>query len=207
MLKQVLHKMVARPWLYDIWQRFTGSVEVIGVLKTKLAEAGDQTVLELGAGTGNNLSALPASAKYFWYDNDMQKLSGFRAKYPARLAVLGDAIQLPFGDRSVDIALCVSVSHHLSAEELRSMFHETGRVCKTTFLFIDAVTDPTSWLRSTLWKYDRGQYPRSAEQLRIMMLQDFEIVECTEISALYRYVLYWGRPKDPSAHQPEIHGY
>jgi ubiquinone/menaquinone biosynthesis C-methylase UbiE len=194
-LKRVLHELVARPQVYDVWQKFTGSIQVIGALKDLFPTAFDRTVLELGAGTGNNVAALSASGKYVWYDNDPQKLSGFRAKYPAQPAVLGDATQLSFGDRSIDTVLCVCVSHHLSPEELKSMFQETARVCKAVFLFVDIVTDPKSWLRTTLLKYDRGQYPRSREELRAMMLRNFDVEECAEISALYRYVIYRGRPR------------
>jgi hypothetical protein len=94
MLKSILHNLVTRPLVYDIWQKFTGSEQVIKELRRQMAPGNAQTVLEVGAGTGNNLSALPPSVKYIWGDNDPTKLAGFRSKYPGELAVLADATPL-----------------------------------------------------------------------------------------------------------------
>ncbi len=42
-------------------------------------------------------------------------MAGYRAKVPHPVALLGDATRIGLCDQSVDVALCVAVSHHLTA--------------------------------------------------------------------------------------------
>ena len=89
-----LHDAIALPWVYDQVQRLAGADAVRRRLRVRLAEAANQTVLDLGAGTGLYKHCLPDSARYVWVDADPLKLHGFRVSYPDhRLALLGAGVQ------------------------------------------------------------------------------------------------------------------
>ena len=198
MLRQVLHSIVSNPKVYDIWQRVAGAEENVRRVGLCLKDLKGGTVLDIGAGTGKGLRTLPASAKYLWFDTDPQKLAGFRAKAPSALAVIGDASQVCLKDKSVDYTLCLQMSHHLTDSQLAALFREAARISRLRLLFVDCVEQRDSWLRTALWKYDRGSYPRSAETLATMMARYFNLEHQEIYSSLYKWVLFVGTPAQNS---------
>jgi SAM-dependent methyltransferase len=189
-LKRILHRLVAIPRIYDLVQWALGA----GVTRERLAPYLRNTpagavVLELGAGTGNWADLVPPGARYVWLDNDPEKLQGFRAKRPHDLAVLGDGTALPFQNHAVDSILCVAVTHHVPNDGLPHLVDEMARVARERLIFVDAVDVPGRSVSSTLWKYDRGSYPRPDRALRQALERRF-VLERTEIySAYHSYLL------------------
>jgi SAM-dependent methyltransferase len=57
-------------------------------------------------------------------------------------SVAGDALALPFADRSFDLVGCNLFVHHLAPEELRRFAREALRVCRVAFLINDVIRDP-----------------------------------------------------------------
>jgi SAM-dependent methyltransferase len=146
-------------------------------------------VLEVGAGTGNWADLVPFGASYLWLDNDPEKLKGFRAKWPYARAVLGDATALPFQNHAVGTVLSVAVTHHVPDEGLPHLVDEMARVARDRLIFVDAVDVPGRVVSSTLWKYDRGSYPRSAGALRRALEPRFLVDRVENYSAYHRYLL------------------
>ena len=194
MIKTILHRLVAVPVVYDLAQRLAGAAEVekrVTPVFTAHIQAGAK-VLDIGGGTGLNLSYISAPCNYLCLDNDPQKLQGFQAKHPAQEAVLGDATQLMFDDASFDVALMSLVSHHLTDEQLRLAFAEIARVLKPDgcFLFLDATWDPRRWSSRVLWRIDRGANPRPYEELRAQTKHSFEIIEEVHWAVYHHYVCW-----------------
>ena len=196
MLREILHSLVSNPTVYDVWQRVAGAEENVRRVRRCLKDLEGGIVLDIGAGTGKGLRSLPASAKYLWFDMDFQKLAGFRPKAPSALAVIGDATNFGLKDKSVDITICLQMSHHLTDSQLGAFFREAARVSRSSLVFLDGVERKNSWLSTTLWKYDRGSHPRSAETLATVMASDFDIEHQETYSNIYTYVLFVGRPKN-----------
>lgn len=73
---------------------------------------------------------LPKTVRYICYDNDPQKLKGFKRGELAHYSVLGDGAQTCFKDHSVDWALCLAMSHHLTDEQLPLLISELARVLR-----------------------------------------------------------------------------
>ncbi len=57
-------------------------------------------------------------------------------------AVTGDALALPFADRSFDLVSCNLFVHHLTPDELQRFVREALRVCRVAFLVNDVVRNP-----------------------------------------------------------------
>ena len=89
------------------------------------------------------------------------------------------------------------MSHHLTDSQLTGFFREAARISRM-LVFVDAVEQRNSWLRTTLWKYDRGSFPRSAETLATMMAGYFKLEHQESYSKLYKYVLFVGIPAQNS---------
>lgn len=191
---RVLHHVIANPAIYDAAQVLGGLDIARAQLRPLLARVSG-LLLDVGAGTGNYADLISPSAKYVWFDNDPDKLRGFRSKYPQALAILGDASRLSIRDKSVDFALCVSVSHHLTDEELTAFLRELARICRRSLIFLDAVQQPDSLVNRILWNYDRGSYPRRREALRARIEEHFDIKEERRYRIYHRYMICVAKPK------------
>ncbi len=97
--------------------------------------------------------------------------------------------------KSVDCALCIALSHHLSDGQLPLLFRELARVVRDRLVLMDAVRDSNSKLSQLLWKCDRGKYPRSVEALRAALEPWFELQQVREFTVFHRYVMCLGKPR------------
>jgi ubiquinone/menaquinone biosynthesis C-methylase UbiE len=195
MLTQVVHRIVSNPWVYDSVQKLAGRDRNYERLAPLLADSTGKILLDLGAGTGECARIAPESATYIWLDNDAQKLAGFKNKPARGLALLGEAHRIGLKNKSVDMAVCVAVSHHLTDIELESAFCELARVCRARLIFLDAICKPSSTISNLLWKYDRGSHPRELVHLRSAFQRHFEIEHQEQYSIYHHYWLCAGRPK------------
>jgi SAM-dependent methyltransferase len=193
-ITRVAHRGASHPAVYDAIQRTVGTPRTRELLRQHLAGADGKTVLDVGAGTGRFRDALPVGAKYVWLDNDAQKLAGFKAKRPEDETILADATAIPLGDKSVDYALCVAVAHHLPADAFPRLVSELARVVRERVLFVDALGEQAAIVK-LLWGFDRGTYPRSADELLSALGEAFEVDEVERYAKLHRYLFCAARPR------------
>ena len=195
MLHSLAHKIVSQPRVYDWVQKAVGGEEVYRFLAPHLKESAGHSLLDVGAGTGNNRKMLPDSTRYIWMDNDARKLAGYRAKQACAPGVLGDATQLSFRDKSVDYGLCTAVFHHLNDAELGRLVDELARVIRRRLIAVDAVQCLDRPMSNLLWKYDRGSFPRTAERIRAALARRFHLEFVDELTVYHRYILCIANPK------------
>lgn len=194
MIDNVIHSIVALPFVYDAVQWLTGIDISRGHLQPYIAQTADQIVLDVGAGTGLYLSSFPTTAKYLWLDNDPQKLQGFQTRSSKRFpAILGDGTQIGLLDKSVDYVTCIAVAHHLTDEQLGRLVDEMGRVARKKLIFLDPL-DTDAWQSTLMWKYDRGSHPRTAQVLKSMIEQRFAIEHSETYAIYHRYLLLVAKP-------------
>ena len=89
-------------------------------------------VLEVGCGEGIVLAQLAARLPGTRFDGlelDERSLEEARARCPGARFVRGDACELPFGDRSFDLVVCLEVLEHLP--EPSQALRELRRVART----------------------------------------------------------------------------
>jgi SAM-dependent methyltransferase len=186
---------VARPVVYDAIQAVAGLRHTRRRLAPFVAHL-EGDLLDVGGGTGLILPLLPATARYLWLDNDPLKLRGFRLRAgPGARGILGDATRLCLRDASVDLAVCIAVSHHLAPGDLERAVAELARVVRRRLVFLDALDRPSSWVSRVLWRLDRGSFPRSAEALRGVLEQWFEVEHVERYTVYHEYMLWAGRPR------------
>lgn len=195
MIRALLHRVVANPVVYDCIQRLGGFEQTLRRLRPLFGQYGGQTILDVGAGTGNYIPIMPREMRYIWLDNDLRKLQGFKSKGLPGLALVGDATQIALRDDSVDVAFCCAVTHHLTDTEVIRLFRELARVCRNRLIFLDAIDKPDSFVSRVLWRYDRGSYPRPRDVLQQLMTRSFRIVHAEEYKVYHSYVLWVGEPK------------
>lgn len=196
MLKPILHRIVAQPFVYDAVQYAAGMQTLREQLRPYLHETAHTSVVDLGAGTGLYLPAFPASARYLWLDLDRDKLRGFQARYQqTRPALLGDGTQIGLQTKSVDYATCIAVLHHLDDSQLPLFVAEVARVVRKGVIILDPLASD-AWASRLLWKYDRGSFPRTANQLLTAFSRHFSIEQTTTFKVYHQYLLFSAHPID-----------
>src|SRR5581483_9369556 len=197
MVKNLLHALLSLPVMYDWMQRGFGLHKKKELLRTLLAfDKRPGTVVDVGGGTGLYKDLWPPQLSYVCLDSDMEKLRGFRAKYPRGWTVCGDAGQMCLPSDSVDTVFCSSMSHHVpEGPALERLIQEMTRVIKPggVLCFLDAVWIPESRLNRLLWSIDRGEHPHTARALQDLIGRYARIETTRTFSIYYDYVLLIAR--------------
>jgi len=95
--------------------------------------------------------------------------------------VRGDALQLPFRDRSVDIVMCSQVLHHFRANDAVALVCEMNRVARLSVVISDL---RRSWLAASgLWaaSFVLGFHPVSRHDGVVSVMRGFVCVELADI--------------------------
>jgi SAM-dependent methyltransferase len=190
----LLGRLIGGPRLYNAVQIACGLRHTHARLRPLVMATGGQVILDLGAGTGLVLPLLRQPGGYIWLDNDPRKLEALPTDV-RRLAVIGDASRLCFRDQSVDVALCLALSHHLTDGQLEAVIQELRRVVRRRLIFLDALDIPGRLLSRLLWKIDRGSHPRGRDTLRRAIERGFVIERLDEYAVYHRYMLCTATPR------------
>lgn len=201
MFIKLLHRIVQHPWVYDQVQIAAGMKQIRRRLlpHTQALSHGIQGVLDVGGGTGLWRNLWPVSCRYICLDLDILKLSRFQDSGLSGSAIRADALHIPFGNGAVDVVTCMCVSHHLPAASFEQLLQESGRVLKSTgiFVFFDPVWDEHNWAGRLLWKCDRGSNPYPAERLRSLISKYYTIAHDEEFVVYHRYLFCKGIKHSP----------
>jgi SAM-dependent methyltransferase len=125
--------------------------ELKGALKDLPAAA---TLLDVGTGLGDIPCRAREVARKLGVDLTTMGLDSAlelaRASRPVlTLAVCGDALRLPFADRSVDIVMCSQVLHHFAGADALQLLREMNRVARVRVIVSDL---RRSWIAAAgLW--------------------------------------------------------
>jgi 2-polyprenyl-3-methyl-5-hydroxy-6-metoxy-1,4-benzoquinol methylase len=134
---------------------FGGLSSVLDALKETIGDLPRcATLLDVGTGLGD----IPCRAKALANQNGVDlttvgldsALELTRASKPAvSFAVCGDALRLPFADRSVDVVMCSQVLHHFAGAEALTLLREMDRVARVRVIVSDL---RRSWIAALgLW--------------------------------------------------------
>ncbi|HEX7900904.1 MAG TPA: methyltransferase domain-containing protein [Planctomycetota bacterium] len=188
-------EMMARVVGYLAWvNRWLGGTSAVaGHLK---GESG--VVLDVAAGAGDIARALPAGLRPVVLDVSAMMLS-FAEGLPR---VRGDALRLPFADRSVDWVISTHFFHHLSDERAVAALREFDRIARRGIVVNDLLRNRRAlfWIRLfTLWAnpYVKADGPQSVRR-------GFTVAEAEELAR--KAGLPWLRVRTHFAHRFTLAG-
>lgn len=192
MIKSLLHKIVAIPFVYDFVQFAVGGDYVRHRLQQSLTlDKPDPLVFDVGGGTGLNRRLFPTQAKYICLDSDMQKLSGTEPRHGDVVQVMGSGIAIPQQSNTCDVVICTAVLHHIPDALIHQLFSEMMRILKPQgqLVIMDPVWAPERYVGRLLWFYDRGSYPRTIDCLQAYLAQYATIHHWEVFAVLHRYII------------------
>ena len=121
---------------------FGGTSAALAELRPLFSEGRTLTLLDVGSGAGD----ISATARML-AERKKVRLTSFAAdsaeelaplsRRRGNLALCGDALSLPFPDRSVDIVLCSQTLHHFADEEATRVILELDRVARERVVISD----------------------------------------------------------------------
>lgn len=122
---------------------FGGTRAALAELEPALAGFPESaTMLDVGTGTGDIAEAARAlaahhriSLKTIGFDSSKPLLSLHRARNDC--VVIGNALQLPFADKSVDIVMCSQLLHHFAEPQALLLIREMNRVARARVVISD----------------------------------------------------------------------
>jgi len=179
---------------YDLLQTMAGVTLVYRRFAKILAGSSWHNVLDMGGGTGRIRSLFSPECRYYCLDNETSKLLQFRKRTKPALAILGNAAMTPVISGSMDLVLCIAVSHHLTDSDLHKMLLEAMRVLRPggQLLFFDPVLKPRWWPGRLLWLLDNGSHPRDKDTLLDILSRHIRIVRREEFRLAHAYLLVVG---------------
>ena len=151
---------------------FRAKAELIGVLLGKLGLEGRPRILDIGAGTGDDLRVISRFGEVTALEPDEKSLALIPEELGVR-KVLGDVCRLPMEESSVDVALAFDVLEHVRDDSRAA--DEVRRVLKPGGYFVVSVP-AYMWLFGS---HDRalGHWRRYNRGTLRELLKGFEVVE------------------------------
>lgn len=187
--------LLESPLLYDFIQKLAGADKTRSRVSPWFSQLSNQSVLDVGAGTGAYAQLVPRSAAYVGVDFDIGKLHRLRDTFPGRTVVQGDATRLPIGNKAVDSGIAIALAHHLDDPGFAAMVSELSRVIRRRLIFLDPVWNPSSIRGRALWSIDRGAFPRTPDQLLEGISARFSIDHSQRYSIHHHYLFCVATPK------------
>jgi SAM-dependent methyltransferase len=167
---------------------FGGTRAVLAELAPFLQPGADATLLDVGTGTGDIPERLVELAgrrgvrlQVFGLDGRAELVTATREW--AAQGVCGDALSLPFADRSFDFVLASQIMHHFTPDDARRLVRELQRVARRRVVIADL---RRSWVAAAgLWlvSFPLGFHPVSRHDGVVSILRGFD---GPELSAMVR---------------------
>ena len=156
------------------------------------------TLLDVGTGLGD----IPCRARSFAAEKGIDLTTvgldsvlelARASRHGVNMAVCGDALHLPFADRSVDIVMCSQVLHHFIAADAARLLREMDRVARVRVVVSDL---RRSWIAAAgLWlvSFPLGFHAVSRHDGVVSVLRGFTREELSDTV------------KDAIAQKPVVH--
>jgi SAM-dependent methyltransferase len=187
------HRLFEIPAVFDSYQ-----VLVDGGKRAPVARFLDgidyESVIDLGCGTG--AWSYLARGRYLGLDYSASFIQGCRRRFrddPRKSFAVGDLESIDL-EQSFDLALMLSVLHHLSEDQADALLRQLSGHAKRV-LVMDLMPAEKNPLSRLLYKLDRGDYIRSADlQLDLLLRSGDWALERRDsfysYNRLYRHTLF-----------------
>ena len=192
-LYRKIYDFIERPWAFNLIQSIIDGGKGRQIRKF-LKDVNFQSMVDIGCGTGN--WAPVARGDYLGVDYSESFIEGCKKRYlndPSKRFVQADVTTLAVSEQ-YDLALLISVLHHLSDSEATKLIDWVAR--NTRFLCVLDLY-PIHWNLVSRWFYsmDRGNHIREPEAQTALVMKNpaMKLVKWGDYfcpNGLYRHTLF-----------------
>lgn len=179
-----LRGLLAVPWLYDSFQRALGADRFRRtVARIYIRAAPGERILDIGCGTAQMLSYLPACAEYIGVDLSPSYIEAANSRFGTRgVFRCMNAEEIGADAREMDVVIAIGLLHHLDDKAARTVMGAGRAALKAGGRMV--TVDPTivprqSRIARALVRADRGQNVRDPDSYRTLAEGAFSSVSLT----------------------------
>ena len=171
------YNLLENPRVYN-WNMKIASFNnktLLGYIDRLIDAQNEDRILDVGCGTGK--FAIFKKGYYLGVDSN-EKYIDYAGKHYKKEFLIMDATDMNLEDESFNKVFCMSSLHHVSDKDAERMLQEMERVCKKNgYIYIIDAVYPKNFLGHLLFKFDRGRYQRTFEELKNLLLKyNFNII-------------------------------
>lgn len=134
-------------------------------LRAGLQKIEYQTVLEIGCGLGECSGVSRKGVRYVGIDNSLPRIQYAQGRYSQHTFIVGDALNLPFADRSFDVVMLIDTSHHLTDEQYCEVLDKIKSLSRKYIVVSDPlIYEGQNALSRFFYSLDRGTCFRNEQQ-------------------------------------------
>ena len=179
-LEHGLRSILSFPLIYQTYQSMVGASRLHALVARLAREAGSQTVLDVGCGTGTLASFLPDEIGYLGIDMSEAYIDEATRTHPQRTFRCGDVMDMDLEGATFDLGVAVGLLHHIDDDIAIHMLDTLGSHLSPGGQFVSI--DPCfamgqSFLSKAVVSADRGQNVRTSEEYRKLAQNAFPSVE------------------------------
>lgn len=152
-------------------------LEVARFLREIPHPGGALSALDVGSGSGDigehlagQLGGRGPQPRALVMSLDRDATAARLAHASALPVIRGDALRLPFADRSVDLVTAVKFAHHFQGPELDRLIHEMSRVARHRVIVLDIRRHWAAYLGFVAWSrvFTRNRFVRHDGPLSVL---------------------------------------
>ncbi|WP_305805612.1 class I SAM-dependent methyltransferase [Stenotrophomonas sp. YIM B06876] len=179
-----LHAVLSHPAVYDLLQNLLGARRSRArLIRDHIRPRQGDHVLDIGCGTGELFSQLPAGLRYIGFDLSQAYIEAARKRFGdrARFECMDVAIyEVDQEQQKADLVLAIGILHHLDDARARSLMRTAHAALKPGGRFISldgAYVDGQSAIARGLISRDRGQSIRTPSAYQALAEAEFSTVK------------------------------
>lgn len=179
-----LHAVLSHPAVYDLLQNLVGARRSRArLIRDHIRPRQGDHVLDIGCGTGELFSQLPAGLRYVGFDLSQDYIDAARKRFGdrARFECM-DVADYKVGQeqQKADLVLAIGILHHLDDSHARALMRTAHAALKPGGRFISldgAYVDGQSAIAHGLIARDRGQSIRTPSAYHALAEAEFGVVK------------------------------
>lgn len=195
MARSLWYQFFEVPFFYRCVRSFLlfGKKKMYTKIKNAVALRDGESILDIGCGPGE-LSVL-FSGDYTGLEYSKRYVDYAQRKYPNKKFVQGDALKLPFSEKSFDKVLLASFIHHFSDAEVELVLRNIQNIVRTSIVLLEPV-QRKSVFYSVFLRMDRGNFIRRFDQQKELVQKYFIIKNASTFrSGFYTLSIIVAQPK------------
>jgi SAM-dependent methyltransferase len=177
-----LRATLSHPILYDFLQNALGAQSSRRkIVRDHFRPKKDQSLLDIGCGTGEIAPHLPPGVAYRGIDLSPSYIASARQRYGhlGHFEVADASEPLPFSTQKFDLVTCIGLMHHLDDDESVALFNSVRRLLQPRGRLV--TVDPTfvdgqHLIAREIAKRDRGRNVRRPEGYEALARRVFDDV-------------------------------